>query len=344
MKQRAAKTVLNMRAVAQRAGVSSATISRVINGSSAVKQETAERVRRILKELNYIPNPIATTLKYGRSNTFGLIVPDLINPFFPEFLLAFEQVLVENDHELLLATTQSTETKLLNSVRRMLMRQVDGVVLMGSEYETRAVEPLFERKIPIVTLDRRRVQAGTGDVAFDFEGGYLQAVEHLHGLGHRRIGFLGGTKGIRTSEIRLESFRKAIQNLGLTYYPELVREGDYRVDGGEAAMKSLLETARRPTAVLTANDLTAFGALRALRDRGISVPEQMSVIGFDGIKLGSAVSPSLTTVRIPTREAALACIQVLRRLRANIERRGMSVSVKVEFLIRRSTARAPRNR
>jgi LacI family transcriptional regulator len=344
MKHRVEKTALNMRAVAERAGVSSATISRVINGSSAVKPETAERVRRILKELDYIPNPIATTLKYGRSNTFGLIVPDLVNPFFPEFLLAFEQVLVENEHELLLATTQSNEAKLLTSVRRMLMRQVDGVVLMGSEYETRAVEPLFERKIPIVTLDRRRVQPGTGDVAFNFEGGYRQAVEHLYGLGHRRMGFLGGTKGIRTSEIRLAAFQKALEHFGLTYYPELIREGDYRVDGGEAAMVSLLDAARRPTAVLTVNDLTAFGALRALHERGISVPGDMSVVGFDGIQMGGAVSPQLTTVLIPAREASQACIQVLGRLRDNITRRGMSVSIDVEFMVRRSTGRAPRVR
>jgi len=229
-------------------------------------------------------------------------------------------------------------------VRRMLMRQVDGVVLMGSEYETRAVEPLFERKIPIVTLDRRRVQPGTGDVAFNFEGGYRQAVEHLYGLGHRRMGFLGGTKGIRTSEIRLAAFQKALEHFGLTYYPELIREGDYRVDGGEAAMVSLLDAARRPTAVLTVNDLTAFGALRALHERGISVPGDMSVVGFDGIQMGGAVSPQLTTVLIPAREASQACIQVLGRLRDNITRRGMSVSIDVEFMVRRSTGRAPRVR
>jgi len=191
MKPAGERPRLNMRTIALRAGVSSATVSRVINGSPAVKEETAQRVRRILDKLHFIPNPIATTLKYGRSNTYGLIVPDLTNPFLSEFILNFEAVLVENDHELLLATTQSSEPKLISSVRRMLMRRVDGVVLMASEYDTRSVEPLFEHNIPIVTTDRRRVQEGAGDVAIDFEGGYRQAVLHLRELGHRRIGFIG---------------------------------------------------------------------------------------------------------------------------------------------------------
>ena len=123
---------LNMRTVALRAGVSSATVSRVINGSPVVTEETAKHVRRILQELNFIPNPVATTLKYGRSNTYGLIIPDLTNPFYPEFLLSFEEAAVESDYELLLATTQSSEPKLIGSVRRMLMRRVDVVVLMAS--------------------------------------------------------------------------------------------------------------------------------------------------------------------------------------------------------------------
>ena len=171
-----ARTSLNMRAVALHAGVSSATVSRVINGSAYVSEDVAERVRKALDELKFIPNPIATTLKYGRSKTYGVIVPDLSNPFYPEFLLQFEDVLVEIDHELLLASTQSSQTKLISSVRRMLMRRVDGVVLMASELDTRSVEPLLEHKIPIVTVDRRRAQEGTGDVAIDFEDGYLKAV------------------------------------------------------------------------------------------------------------------------------------------------------------------------
>jgi DNA-binding LacI/PurR family transcriptional regulator len=329
---------LNMRIVAQQAGVSSATVSRVINGSAPVKEETAKRVRRILEELDFIPNPIATTLKYGRSNTYGVIVPDLTNPFFPEFLLNFEEVLVENDYELLVATTQSSEAKLMNSVRRMLMRQVDGVVLMASEVDTQAIEPLLDRKIPIVTIDRRRAPDGTGDVAIDFEDGYRQAVEHLHQLGHRRIGFIGGVEGIRTSEIRLKAFQKALQTAGLIYEPRYVRPGNYRVAGGDAAMRSLLHEAGRPTAVITANDLTAFGALRALHACGASVPSEMSVVGFDGIMLSDALYPPLTTIAVPPKDIAKACARALDHIKSKIASRGLRLNVRGSLLIRQSTA------
>jgi LacI family transcriptional regulator len=332
---------LNMRTVALRAGVSSATISRVINGSPSVKEETAQRVRRVIKELNFIPNPIGTTLKYGRSNTYGLIVPDLTNPFYPECILNFEEVLVENDQELLLATTQSSDPKLISSVRRMLMRHVDGVVLMASEYDTRSVEPLFDHKIPIVTVDRRRAQPGAGDVAIDFEDGYRQAVLHLRDLGHRRIGFIGGMEGIRTSQIRLEAFQQALRHAGLAYNPKFTRHGDYRVAGGDAAMRSLLEGPRRPTAVMTSNDLTAFGALRALHALGVDAPSQMSVVGFDGILLGDTMYPPLTTIRVSPRDLTLACMKALDHSKANIAKRGLLLSVGGKLLVRESTGPAP---
>ncbi len=330
-----------MRTVAQRAGVSSATVSRVINGSPAVKEETAEHVRRILKELNFIPNPIATTLKYGRSNTYGLIIPDLANPFYPEFLLNFEEALVESDHELLLATTQSNEPKLVNSVRRMVMRRVDGVVVMASEYDTRAVEPLLDRQIPIVTIDRNRAQPGSGDVAIDFDEGYRQAVQHLKELGHKRIGFIGGNVGIHTSAVRLEAFRKGMVSAGLTFDERLIRSGDYRVSGGDAAMASILMEPRRPTAVVTANDLTAFGALRALHAHGIQVPSEMSVIGFDGIQMGDAVYPPLTSIAVSPRDLAQACLRALDHSKLHPSRRGLLLKVRCTLLVRSSTNRAP---
>jgi LacI family transcriptional regulator len=341
MKTPPTKAAINMRMIAQRAGVSNATVSRVINNSSLVKEKTANHVRSILEELNFIPNPVATTLKYGRSNTYGLIVPDLHNPFYPEFLFHFEEALIESDFELLLATTQSSTPKLKSSVRRMLMRHVDGVVMMASEFDTRSIEPLFERKIPIVTIDRRHAQPGTGDVAITFEEGYRQAVYHLRELGHKRIAFIGGSEGIRTSQVRLEAFQKALQDVELTYYPKLVRYGDYRVDGGDTAMRSLLLEARRPTAVMTANDLTAFGAIRALHSSGVSVPSEMSVIGFDGIQLGNAIHPALTTISVSHNEMARACLKVLSMIKANPTKRGPLLRVDASLIFRESTAVPP---
>lgn len=332
---------LNQRVVAKMAGVSSATVSRVINGSPSVKEETAKHVRHILEKLNFIPNPIATTLKYGRSKTYGVIIPDIMNPFYPEFLRNFEEALVENDFELQLATTEASEPKLVNSVRRMIMRQVDGVVVMASEYETRAIEPLLNHRIPIVTVDRRRVVEGSSDVAIDFEDGYRKAVLHLRELGHERVGFIGGLLGIHTSEVRLEAFRQALEFAGLKYNPKFTRTGDYRVAGGDAAMRSLLKESRLPTAIVTVNDLSAFGALRALHACKVKVPEQMSVVGFDGVHLSDAVHPALTTIRVSSRELAQACIKALDHSKANIGKRGLQLTVRGSLVVRESTAIAP---
>jgi DNA-binding LacI/PurR family transcriptional regulator len=329
---------LNMRTVARRAGVSSATVSRVINGSSAVTEETAKHVREVIAELNFIPNPIATMLKYGRSKTYGLIIPDLTNPFFPEFMLDFEKVLVETDHELLVATTQSSESKLIDSVRRMISRRVDGVVLMASEFDTRSIEPLFNHQVPIVTIDRRHAETGAGDVAINFEDGFRQAVVHLHQLGHKRIGFIGGNRGLRTSEIRLEAFQQALQHVGLRFFPKLARPGDYRVLGGNEAMSSLLLEPNRPTAVLTANDLTAFGALKALHVAGLSAPSDMSVVGCDGIMLSDALQPALTTISISRRDMANACLKALDHMKANLTKSGPLLSVGGTLIVRESTA------
>ena len=330
-----------MRIVAQRAGVSSATVSRVLNGSGPVKEETARIVRKVLQELNFIPNPSATTLKYGRSNTYGVIIPDLTNPFFPEFLHSFEEILVENDFELLIATTQSNEEKLIRSVRRMLMRRVDGVLFMASEMETRAIEPLFEHRIPIVTIDRRHVQEGTGDVSIHFEGAYQQAVEHLRGLGHEHIGFIGGMDTIHTSLVRLRAFQRAMESAGLKYQPEFTRVGDYRVGGGDAAMRELLDGRRQPTAIVTANDMTAIGAMRALHACGVEIPGEMSIVGFDGIELGDAMYPPLTTVAISPDKLADACVRALDHLRGGVNKRGMRLSLNTTLVKRGSTA-APR--
>ncbi len=334
---------MNMRAIALRAGVSSATVSRVINGSPLVKEDTAKRIRAILKETNFIPNPSATTLKYGRSKTFGLIIPDIRNPFYSEFLAEFEELLSETDHEVLLTNVQSGD-KLVKSVRRMLMRQVDGAVLMASEYDTQDIEPLFRHKIPIVTVDRRSVQAGCSDVAIDFEAGFVQAVEHLYALGHSRIAYIGGSAGLRTSRIRQRGVEAALKNFGLKLDPNLACTGDYRVAGGEKAVFSLMAQVAKPTAILTANDLTAFGAIRGLHKMGLSVPSDVSMIGLDDVLLSEILQPPLTTIRIPRKRMAQACIRALNHTKEDVERKGSRYSVPAELVVRESTAPVSKSR
>ncbi|HEU5341246.1 LacI family DNA-binding transcriptional regulator [Edaphobacter sp.] len=330
----------NMKTVARLAGVSHATVSRVINGTGLVLPATAERVRKAIEQLGFIPNPSGTTLRYGRSKVFGLILPDLTNPFYPEFLLNFERALVATEHEVMLATTQVSSPELARSVRRMLMRRVDGVVLMASEFDTRSIEPLLSHRVPIVTIDRRITQKGAADVAIDFETGYLQAAIHLKKLGHRRIGFIGGSEGLVTSKVRLKAFQTALEDVGLNYDEKLTRMGDYRVTGGRSAMQSLLALRKRPTAVMTVNDLTAFGALRALHDAKISVPDEISIVGCDGSLLGEVFPPGLTSIAVSFEEMSRKCLGALHSVKANIESKGPLLVVPSTLVIRGSTGPA----
>lgn len=335
-------SAMNMRAIAARAGVSRATVSRVINGSPLVREQTAKRVRAVLDEVHFVPNTSATTLKYGRSRTYGLIIPDICNPFYAEFLAEFEKLLIETDHELLLTNIQSDET-LVKSVRRMLMRKVEGAVLMASEFETKAVDPLLLHKVPLVTVDRRSVQIGTSDVAINFEAGYLQAVQHLHALGHRRLGYIGGMEGLLTSKVRFDGFCRALQACQLRFYPELVRTGDYRIRGGEQAILSLMTSQEKPTAILTANDMTAFGAIRGLHTLGLRVPDDLSVVGLDDVLLSDVLQPPLTTIRIPRQTMAETCLQALNHTKEDVERLGSQFTVPTELVVRESTAPVTRH-
>jgi DNA-binding LacI/PurR family transcriptional regulator len=330
-----------MRDIAKIAGVSSATVSRVINGSDRVRPATADRVRRVIDEFKFFPNTNATTLKYGRSSTYGLIIPDITNPFFSEFIKCFEQILVENNQDLLMATTDFHSTRIQQSVRRMLVRKVDGVALLASEIETESIESMIHNRVPLVTMDRRIVGPGLSDVVINNTIGMEQAIAYLKQLGHEKIGYIGGSSMITISDHRANAFMKAMKKFGLAVNPAFMQTGNYRVSGGEAAMMELLHMADRPSAILTANDLTAIGALRVLRQQCYSVPGDFSVIGFDDIELSDIIFPPLTTLRLPRREFAESFFRALENTRKEPNAVGAKYPVNTSLIVRNSTGPAP---
>ena len=328
---------MDMRDIAKLAGVSSATVSRVINGSTFVRPATAERVRRVIDEFKFIPNGSATTLKYGRSRTYGLIIPDITNPFFPEFIQSFEGILADTDRNMLVATTGANPTKMQETIHRMLVRQVEGIALLASEVETEPIEAMIYNRVPLVTMDRRVVGNGLSDVSVDSSGGMKQAVEHLYGLQHRKIGFIGGSAGPTISDHRLRSFVRAVEGVGLTLEPQFLRIGNYRISGGESAMAELLALKNRPTAIITANDLTAIGALRVIHKQGFSVPDDFSIVGFDDIELSDIVYPPLTTLRLPRQKLARKFVDALQSFSDDPRGAGKQYKVETSLVIRSST-------
>lgn len=335
---------MDMREIAKIAGVSSATVSRVINGSSLVRPETAERVRQVISETRFVPNGSATTLKYGRSGSYGLIIPDMTNPFFSEFLRSFEGILVAKRQDMLMALTDHQASRMQDTIHRMLVRQVDGVALLASEIETEPIETLIRNRVPLVTMDRRLVGQGLSDVTVNYVTGLNQAVEHLTHLRHQKIGYIGGSSGLTISDHRLHSFVKAVERVGLKVDPRFLVTGNYRISGGEAAMTKLLAGKDRPTAIIAANDLTAMGALHTLHRHGLSAPKDLSVIGFDDIELCDIFDPPLTTIRLPRHEMAEKFATALESSAKDPHADGKIYTVKTSLVVRGTTGPAPKRR
>lgn len=335
---------LSIREIAKLAGVSSATVSRVLNGSSLVTEETSQRIQKIIQELNFVPNNSAVHLKNGKSQIYGIIIPDLTNPFFTETVKIFEELLFQNEQELLVANTDFHSTRTQRSVRRMLLRRVDGVALLTSELEAAALESLVQNRIPVVTTDHYRVGPGMSDIVVDFAGGMAEVVRHLKDLGHRNVGFIGGTEGLVTSRVRRESFLDAVVKQGMSSREGWIVQGDFQIEGGSAAMAGILAQSQIPTAIVTANDLTAIGALRAAYERGLRVPDEMSIVGCDDIALSDIVFPPLTTLRISRREYAELLFKALRDSGEDLSRSGLQYTLSANLVVRKSTGPAPRTK
>jgi DNA-binding LacI/PurR family transcriptional regulator len=276
-------------------------------------------------------------LNYGRSSTYGLIIPDITNPFFPEFLKCFEGIVVENDQEMLMATTDFHAGRMQQSIRRMLIRKVDGVALLASEIETEPFEDLIQNRVPLVTMDRGHIAKGLSDVVINNRSGMDQALRHLKELRHTKVGYIGGSAGLTISDHRAEAFIRALKRVDIVPRPEFIKVGNYRITGGVTAMTELLSMEDRPTAVLTANDLTAIGGMRAAMKMGFSIPNDVSIIGFDDIEMSDIVHPPLTTLRLPRYELAKVFYDALEHLKSDPHAEGEQHSVKTTLVVRQST-------
>jgi len=233
---------MNIKVVAQRAGVSTATVSRTINGSNKVTPATAERVRKAIEALHFYPNTNARSLGSGRSSLYGLFISDITNPFFPELVRAFEDIAVENGQEVLIANTNYDPARMESCVIRMIQRKVDGVAIMTSEMEERLVKVLNHRDIPLVFMDVGEPGPGVSRVQVDHAAGIAMAMDHLVGLGHRTIAFISGPLDLFSARTRYHAFEASLKRHGLSRDAKLIREANHRADGGHDAMQQILES------------------------------------------------------------------------------------------------------
>ena len=329
---------MNIKEVAARAKVSTATVSRTINGSPLVVPETAQRVWRVIRQLGYYPNTQARALVRGRSRTFGLIISDIVNPFFPELVKGFEDTAIRYGYEVLLSNTGYDSGRMTHGARRMIERQVDGVAIMTSEFGRPLIDELSKRELPIVFLDVGKVSTHISNLAVDYAKGIREAVQHLLSLGHRRIAFISGPLTLKSARVRQDAFLECMHQAGIAENARYLVESNHKIDGGEGAMRRLLDLPEPPTAVLTSNDLTAFGTMRAIFAAGLRVPADVSVVGFDDIAFSEFTEPPLTTVRLSRDELGRMAFQALFDMVEAEHSGGKKIPVDTSLIVRQSTA------
>jgi DNA-binding LacI/PurR family transcriptional regulator len=335
---------MDIREIAKRARVSTATVSRTINRIPTVNPSLAKRVWKVVDELGYYPNTQARALVSGRSRIFGLIVSDITNPFFPEIVQVFETIAVQNDYEILLTSTVHDPRRMETSVRRMIERRVDGVAVMTFGMEDLLLKDLKDRNVPLVFVDVGPARARVSNIRIDYLNGIRQAVQHLAALRHEHIAFIAGPLVLKSAVARRNAFLQSMEEIGLAVRPEHVVEGDHTLEGGMTALAKLLRGKTKPTAVLCSNDMTAIGVMRQSYEERVSIPSDLSVIGFDDIRLVQFMLPPLTTVQMSQAELARLAFHALL---SDVQRdkpapEGTEYVLKTSLVLRESTALAPR--
>ncbi len=328
--------------LARASGVSVGTVSRALNGYADVRPETRERIMRLARELDYTPGAAARSLVTQRSHVIGVVLdtgeghPDLQHPFFHEVMVGLKNQIGASGFDLLLFASEHPGNGYgpHSYLKRCLHHNVDGVVLMGVDADDPEVERVTRSDLAAVGVDVRLTGPATTYVVSDNEAGGERAVEHFHERGHRRIATITGAIDKLPAAERLRGYRRAIQERGLAYRDDYVAYGDFYTDSGRRAMEQLLALPEPPTAVFAASDMMALGAIRAAAGAGLSVPADISVIGFDDIPDARNTNPPLTTVRQPMedmgRMAAHMLFEFIDDPRRDVER----IELPTELIIR----------
>jgi LacI family transcriptional regulator len=300
--------MVTMADVAKLAGVSVTTVSHVVNGTREASAETTRRVLEAVERTGYVHNALARGLARARTQSIGLVVPGLAAPSLAAVIAGAEAEATRAGHVLLLADSHDDPRQELRVVQALVGRRVDGLLLAPSAGAAElALRHLAGQEVPVVLLDRL-LDAGLDQAGVDNEGPTAELVEHVAANGHERIAFLAGRPGISTTAERLRGYRLAIARRGLA---ELVADGGSSVDGGAAATAALLDRDAPPTAIVSGNDEMTIGVLRVLRERGVRVPDDVAVVGFDDFPWAPVVEPRLTVLAQPAAELGATAVRLL---------------------------------
>lgn len=305
--------MVQIKDVAKRANVSTATVSRVLSKPESVKLATTKKVLEAIKDLNYQPNILARQLRRLETKTILVIVPDISNTFFSKVLRGIESVAVTNGYQVLLGDANNNIERENGYLNVLQQKRADGMILLTARMKSQIIEEISS-KYPVVLACEYFEGLNVPTVSIDNISGARKATEHLIELGHSRIGFISGPLNGVLGNDRLKGYYQSMAQHNINVEPILVQEGNFSFESGFNVMLKLLALEHPPTAVFAANDEMAFGAIKAIKSRGLSVPNDISVIGFDNIQFSSIFEPALTTISQPAFEIGTKAMELLLKI------------------------------
>jgi len=323
-----------IREVAEAAGVSAATVSRILNGTRKFRAETERRVRAAARELGYSRNLAARALVQQKSTLLGMIISDLRNLYFPEVAAAFQDRALVHDMDVIVMNTNYDHHRALKCVQRLIGLQVAGVAVLTSEFDPAMRKMLAQREIPGVYSDLAEVGRNISTLPADLEGGIEQAIQHLLSLGHTRLGYIGGPVHLLTARRRRQAFVDIAAANGVEVQ---VVDSEFTPQGGYYGASRLF-LAFSPTAIIAGNDMCAIGAMHWAADQGIRIPSQLSIVGYDDISFAPFTQPPLTTVALSRTELGRAAFQALMDMSESPSRMGKAYPLRPTLMIRQTTA------
>ena len=329
---------MRIKDVANEAGVSTATVSHVINETKYVAEETKKKVRDAIGKLNFYPNAHARSLASGKSNIIGLLVSDITNPFFPELVKSIEAAAFERGYNVILFNTNYDAKRAADYVRRLIELKVAGVALMTAELDPNLIDELAAKEVRVVFNDLGIVGQHMSNIVLDYSAGIEEAVRHLVSLGHENIVHISGSSRIRSGIIRRDAFINAMKKHFPNKKKTLVFEGDFRFESGQLAASEILNLKELPTAVVIANDMMALGAMQEFKSAGLQIPKDISIVGFDDIAFAALSDPPLTTICSPRVEMGRRAVEALITTIKMPTEPGVEIKIPTYLINRKSTA------
>lgn len=326
--------------IALLAGVSTTTVSHVINNTRFVSEEKRTRVLDVMRRLDYHPNRMASGLRTKKSYAIGVVLPDITNPYFAEIARGVEDACFEHNYSAIICNSDDSSRIESHYLSMLAEKQMDGIVLVNVGDRGQRPPERVMHDMPLVMLDREIPGLVSDSVQVDNKLGGRMAAEYLFGLGHRRVVCIGGTPEVYPSWDRVDGFIEFMREAGHPVPPRSILKGDFQAESGFALTHKAMAAKSRPTAIFAANDLMAYGAIRALTEMGMRIPEDISVVGFDDISLSSLFNPPLTTIRQPRLEMGETAVNLLLEKMGSPELESRRVMLPLKLVERQTSGPA----